>query len=374
MARDYYEVLGVSREASDAEIKRAFRRRARELHPDVNRHDPAAEEQFKELAAAYEVLNDSERRSIYDRYGHEGLRSGGFEPTFADLSDIFEAFFGRGDPFSSIFGGGRATRARGEDIAVEIELTLEEVVHGTTKDVEFESLVSCQHCRGNGAEPGTPIVTCARCEGRGVLQSVSRTFLGQLVQSQPCDRCGGDGRLAEQPCARCRGQGRTRERRTMTVDVPAGIDHGQRMRLAGKGGAGAPGTPSGDLYVLARVKPDPRFERQGEDLVTRLDVPVTDAALGATLDVDTLDGEVELHIPAGTQPGTLIALSRRGLPSLHGRRRGDLHVLVNVMVPKNLSEEQRELLERLAQSTNGQNYPAAERESFFDRLRHAFKT
>jgi len=160
----------------------------------------------------------------------------------------------------------------------------------------------------------------------------------------------------------------------MTVDVPAGIEHGQRMRLAGKGGAGASGTPSGDLYVLARVKPDPRFERQGEDLVTRLDVPFTDAALGATLDIDTLDGEVELHIPAGTQPGTLIALSRRGLPSLHGRRRGDLHVLVNVMVPKNLSEEQRELLEKLAQSTNGQNYPAAEREGFFDRVRHAFKT
>jgi molecular chaperone DnaJ len=373
--RDYYEVLGVARDASEAEIKKAFRGRARELHPDVNRHDPAAEEQFKELAGAHEVLSDPERRAIYDRYGHEGLRSGGFEPTFADLSDILETFFGAGDPFSSLFGGGGRGRARGADIAAQVELTLEEVARGASKDVEFESMVACSHCRGNGAEPGTPIVTCSRCGGTGQLQTASRTPFGQLLRAHVCDRCNGAGKIPEQPCTTCRGSGRKRERQVFTVDVPAGIEDGQRIRVSGRGQAGDRGAPSGDLYVLARVAADQRFERHGDELITRLDVPFTDAALGSRVAIPTLEGDEEAELSAGTQPGAVIRLRARGLPSLHGRRRGDLHAVVNVMVPRNLTDEQRSLLEQFAEAANGDNYSTdEERGSFFDRLRQAFRS
>jgi molecular chaperone DnaJ len=374
--RDYYEVLGVSRDASETDIKKAFRALARQLHPDVNKHDPDAEESFKEAAAAYEVLSDPERRAVYDRYGHEGLRSGGFEPNFADfgsIADIFGAFFGSGDPFGSVFGA-RSGPAQGADVAVEIELTLEEAAHGASREVEFEAVVACARCHGNGAEPGSPIVTCPRCEGTGQLQSVSRTMLGQLVRSQPCDQCEGEGKVARKPCQTCAGRGRTRETRSLSVDVPAGIDDGQRIRLSGRGHAGVRGGPSGDLYVVATVQPDPRFERHGDDLVTRIDVPFTDAALGSRLMVPTIDGEEEVELAAGSQPATVLRLRGKGMPSLRGRRHGDLHVVVNVMVPTNLSDEQRDLLRGFAESANGENYPA-EREGsgLFDRIRAAFR-
>ena len=318
MSRDYYEVLGVRREAGDDEIKKAFRRLARELHPDVNRHDPAAEERFKEVAEAYEVLSDRERRSIYDRYGHEGLRSGGFEPNFANfgsVADIFEMFFGGGD-FGSIFGGRGAQGgpARGPDAAVELSLTLAEVATGVSKAVEVELSTICSKCHGNGAEPGTPIETCARCEGTGQLQSVSRSVFGQLVRTMPCDVCGGEGKVARTPCEQCGGRGHELQVRTLTVDIPKGIEDGQRVRLSGRGHAGARGGPPGDLYLLARVEPDPRFERHGDDLVTRLDVPFTDAALGATLSVPTLEGAEEVELEPGTQPASVMRLRPRPAP------------------------------------------------------------
>lgn len=376
MARDYYEVLGVPRGASETDVKKAFRQLARKLHPDVNKHDTDAEERFKEAAEAYEVLSDAERRSVYDRYGHEGLRSGGFAPNFSDfssLSDVFEAFFGAGEPFGSVFRGRGAGPVQGDDLGVEVELTLEEVAHGVTKDLGIDKLGRCPHCHGNGAEPGTPIVTCSRCQGAGQLQSVSRTVFGQLVQNQVCDRCGGDGKVPEQPCDRCQGQGRVREQGQISVDVPAGIGDGQRLRLSGRGDAGPRGGPNGDLYVLATVLKDARFERHGDELATRLDVPFTDAALGATVNVPTLDGDREVELEPGTQPSTVVRLKGLGLPSVHGRRRGDLHVVVNVMVPRNLNDEQRELLERFSGAANGENYPAdSERTGFLSRIRQAF--
>lgn len=375
MPRDYYELLGVSRGATDDELKKAFRGLARELHPDLNKHDPEAEEKFKEVAEAYEVLCDRERRATYDRYGHEGLRRGGYESHvagFGDISDIFEAFFGGGD-LGSIFGGrGRGGPQRGRDIAVEMSMTLAEVLDGVTREVEVEAVERCSRCSGNGAEPGTPIEACPRCEGTGQLQSVARTVFGQVVRTQACDRCGGDGRIAQTPCTVCRGSGYEERPRTLTVDIPAGIDDGQRVRVSGRGHAGGPGAPAGDLYVLVHVEQDQRFERHGEDLVARLDVPFTDAALGGVLPVPTLEGEEELEIEPGTQAGSVLRLRERGLPSLRRRRRGDLHVVMNVLIPSKLTEEQRELLRRFAESANGDTYELRH-EGLFDRIRQAFR-
>ena len=374
MPRDYYEVLAVSREAGDDEIKKAFRKLARELHPDINQHDPEAENKFKELAEAYEVLSDAERRSVYDRYGHEGLRSGGWQPSsggFGNISDIFEAFFGGGgDPFG---GRGRAGPERGRDVAVQVSMTLTEVLTGAAKDLEYEVTTPCSHCNGNGAEPGTPIETCPRCEGTGQLQSVARTVFGQVVRTQACDRCGGDGRIAQTPCEECRGSGQEVQTKTVTVDIPAGIDDGQRVRLNGQGHAGARGAPAGDLYVLVMVESDPRFERHGEDLVTRLDVPFTQAALGGSVPVSTLDGDEDIELEPGAQPAKVVRLRGRGLPALRGRGRGDLHVVLNVMIPSHLTEEQRDLLRRFEDSANGETYTSNHGEGLFDRIRQAFR-
>jgi molecular chaperone DnaJ len=375
MPHDYYELLGVSREATDAELKKAFRRLARELHPDINRHDPEAEEKFKEVAEAYEALSDPQRRSIYDRYGHEGLRTGGYEPSFSgfgSVSDIFDAFFGSGSPFASAFGGGEAS-GRGADAAVEVSLTLEEVATGAKREIEVELTAVCSNCSGNGAEPGTPIVACPRCEGTGQLQSVSRSVFGQFVRMQICDRCHGEGRIPREPCRVCRGSGQERRTESVTVDIPAGIADGQRVRLSRRGHAGRRGGPSGDLYLLVHVEEDPRFERHGDDLVTRVDVPFTDAALGTTLTVPTLRGDEEIELKPGTQPATVVRLRGRGLPELRGRGRGDLHVIVNVLVPSKLTEEQRDLLRRFAESANGETYPGPRHEGLFERIRHAFR-
>jgi molecular chaperone DnaJ len=376
MPRDYYELLGVSREASEGDIKKAFRKLARELHPDINSHDPAAEEKFKEVAEAYEVLSDSERRAIYDRYGHEGLRSGGYEPnfeSFGSISDIFEAFFGGGGPFGSVFGSQAGGAGRGADAGVEVSLTLEEVLTGVSREVELNLTARCAGCNGNGAEPGTPIETCERCGGTGQLQSVSRSMLGQLVRMHVCDRCGGEGKIPKEPCHVCRGSGHEVRAESITVEIPAGIEDAQRVRLGGRGHAGSHGGPPGDLYLLVHVEPDPRFERRGEDLVTRVDVPFTDAALGATLTVPTLTGDEQVELKAGTQPATVLRLRGRGLPELRGRGHGDLHVLVNVLVPSRLSDEQRELLRQFASSANGDTYPSPKGEGLFDRIRHAFR-
>jgi molecular chaperone DnaJ len=379
--RDYYEILGVPRDASDGDIKKAFRRLARELHPDVNKDDPQAEEKFKQAAEAYEVLSDSERRATYDRYGHEGLRSGGYAPNFegfGSVADIFEAFFGGGGGggLGSLFGeafggGGRAGGpAQGGDVAVRARIELADAAHGTSVEVAYEAIVLCDRCHGNGAEPGTPIETCPECGGAGQLRSVARTPFGQVVRAVVCERCGGDGRVAATPCSRCEGRGRRVDHVKVTVEIPAGIADGQRIRVAGRGHAGERGGPPGDLYVLISIKEDPRFVRDGDDLLTAIDVSAPVAALGTTVEVPTIDGPVELEIPAGTQPHETIVVRGRGMPSLRGRRSGDLRVVVNVVVPRRLDREQRELFERLAKSLTDENLRSDE--GVFAKLKRAF--
>jgi molecular chaperone DnaJ len=351
VATDLYEVLGVDRDASEREIKTAFRRLARELHPDVNRHDPEAEDKFKAAAEAYEVLSDPERRRTYDAFGHEGLRTGGWDPRqagFSHVEDILSSLFGRGGgAFGDLFGFGPTGPAAGGDVGAEVRISFEEVLTGATREVGFDAVSTCERCRGNGAEPGTPINTCDTCGGVGQVRQVSRTAFGQLVQSGPCPACDGAGKVPEQPCERCDGTGREARERRWDVEIPAGIEDGQRIRIGGAGHAGEPGAPAGDLYVLVGVEPDPRFERRGGDLVTVVEVPATKAMLGGEIEVETLEGVRPVEIPAGAQHGDSVRLDGLGLPSLRDPRRGDQHVLFRVTVPRELDSEQRALAERL---------------------------
>jgi molecular chaperone DnaJ len=364
MPRDPYEVLGVERDASEQQVKKAFRGLARELHPDVNAHDPDAEEKFKEAAEAYEILSDDERRATYDRYGHDGLRSGGYAPNFegfGSISDLFNAFFGAA-------AGGRGGPAQGGDVGVAVEIELLEAAHGAKIQVVYEAVKRCERCHGNGAEPGTPIETCERCGGAGQLQGTTRTPFGQMVRTVLCDVCEGDGRVPKEPCRECRGRGRLAVRQELDVDVPAGISDGQRIRLSGRGHEGEAGAPAGDLYVVVGVREDERFVREGDDLITALDVSAPLAALGATLEVPTLEGTASIELPAGTQPGEVLSVRGAGMPGLR-RGQGDLRVVVNVVVPRRLSPEQRELLDRLNESLTEENLRS--QESMFAKLRRA---
>jgi molecular chaperone DnaJ len=368
--RDYYELLGVDRTASDAEIKKAFRALARELHPDVS-DDPKAEERFKEVVEAYEVLSNAERRQLYDRFGHAGLRSRGFTPSdfdFGTLGDLFSAFFG-----DDLFGVGARRRgsARGADIAAEVQIELLDAARGAQREVPIEVAATCSTCNGSGAEPGTSPVRCPTCEGSGRLQSVSSTVFGQVVRTQTCGRCGGTGSVIEHPCSTCDGVGRVLEERSLTVEIPPGIHDGQRIRIGGEGHAGALGGRSGDLYVLVRVRPDPRFVREGNDLFATVDLTMTQAALGTNVKVPTLEGEADLQFAPGTQPGEIRVLREQGMPVLQGRGRGDLRLLVNVALPRRLTDEQRRLLAAFEQASDAGTYEADE--GFFDKLKSAFR-
>ena len=376
MKRDPYEVIGVSRQASETEIKKAFRKLARELHPDVNTEDPHAEEKFKEAAEAYEILSDSERRSVFDRYGHEGLSSSGFHSTFqgfGSFADIFDAFFGGGDPLGSGRGVGGRGAVQGGDVAVQAEVSLKDAARGVSVQVEFDRVGRCERCNGNGAEPGTPIETCERCNGTGELRAVARTAFGQIVRSQVCDACMGDGKIPREPCEECRGRGRKAVRTQLDVSVPPGIADDQRIRITGQGHTGERGGPAGDLYVLVRVRADERFLREGNDLISVVDMPAPAAALGTTVAVPTLEGDEEIEIEPGTQPGALITLPGRGMPALRRGRTGDQIVVVNVVIPRNLSDEQRDLLERLSATLEARNLEAAEAEGLFAKVKRAFR-
>ena len=375
MRRDAYEVLGVERGSDERAIKKAFRVVARELHPDVNSDDPEAEAKFKEAAEAYEVLSDPERKAVYDRHGWDGVDSKGYASQaqgFGSFADIFDAFFG-GDPFGGGRGGPRAVQ--GGDIGVEVEITLEQAARGAEVEVAYDAVEACEHCHGNGAEPGTPIETCDRCGGSGELRAVSNTAFGQLVRAQACDVCGGDGKVAKTPCGQCGGRGRKAGRRTLSVDLPAGIADGQRVRLTGRGHEGDRGGPAGDLYVSVAVTEDERFLRDGSDLISVVDVPAPAAALGTTVTVQTLEGEEDVEVAAGTQPGTVVTLRGKGMPTLgRGRgRAGDQQVVLNVVIPRNLTERQKQLLGELGDSVTEDNLREAAAESLFSKVKRALR-
>jgi molecular chaperone DnaJ len=370
--RDYYDVLGVPRDADDAEIKRAFRKLAQQHHPDVDKGD-GAEQRFKELNEAYRVLSDRQRRAAYDMFGHagvEGSAAGGFEGFgggFGPFGDIFDAFFG-GSP------AGTRRRSRvvaGADLRYDLPIDFAEAVFGVTKEIHFPTLVTCPRCEGVGGEPGTEPQTCPECNGTGEQRRVAQTILGQMVNIVACPRCRGEGRIIATPCTRCGGDGRVREERTLQVTVPAGIDAGQRIALEGEGEAGPRGGPNGDLYVAVKVREHPQLARRGTELYHELPVTFPQAALGATLTVPTVEGSEEVEVPAGAQSGHEIRLRGKGVPRLRGAGRGDLHVILNVVVPSKLSRRERELLRELDEVSQPAVLPKGGG-SIIDRLRDFF--
>lgn len=369
---DFYEILQVSRDASAEEIKRAYRRLARDSHPDANPGDVEAEARFKELAAAYEVLSDPDKRARYDRFGSaDGFDIGDPFGSGEGFGDLFDAFFGNGSPFQSSGGQQRRTGPqRGPDLEVSATIEFTEAIFGVGTDVSVRTAVACEDCEATGAAPGTAASTCSECGGSGEVRTVRNTVLGQIVSASPCRACGGSGQVIPEPCPTCNAEGRNVTEKTFTVDIPPGVDDGSTLRLTGRGAVGPRGGAAGDLYVRLRVRPDERFERQGDDLVHRLQVPMTQAALGATVDVETPDGVTELEIPAGTQPGRLFRLRGRGVPHLNGRGRGDLIVVAEVAVPTGLDDESAQLLRELAEVRGEDVAPPGE--GFMSRIRSAF--
>jgi molecular chaperone DnaJ len=366
--KDYYDILGVAKDASGDEIKQAYRALARKHHPDVSHNKSEAEHRFKEINEAYEVLSDPNKRAQYDRFGvvGNGAGPGDFGFGAGSFGDIFDMFFGNVS---------RATQARpsgpqrGSDLRYDLEIALEEAFAGATKEISFNHLAQCDACKGSGAQTGTLATPCQGCAGSGIMRTVRHTPLGQIVTQATCTRCGGEGHVIEHPCQACAGRGRREIERRLTVKVPAGVDDGSRIRIAGNGEAGIRNGPPGDLYVYLTIKPHATFKRDGLD--TFVDVPVsfTQAALGAALSVPSLEGDVSVTLAPGTQTGTTLRLRGRGMPSVRGNQRGDHHVTVHVMVPTKLNKRQRELLEEYAQSGGD----AIDERSFFERVKDAFR-
>jgi molecular chaperone DnaJ len=361
---DYYDLLGVSRGDSEEEIRRAFRKKAMEYHPDRNR-SPDAEEKFKEINEAYQVLIDSKKRAQYDRFGHTGVGSnGGFDRPF----DGFDVFGGFGDIFDSFFGGAAGQRAsqpqRGDDLQHRVVLEFEEAAFGTEREVDVTRVEICHHCSGQCNEPGTDVSTCSTCQGQGQVRRMQRSLFGQFAQITPCPTCQGKGKTINTPCTKCRGAGMERRQRRTAVSIPAGVEHGMQVRLTGEGDVGRNGGQPGNLYVQVQVQEHPFFQRDGDDLLFDLPLTMAEAALGVEKEIPTLDGDSEsLKIPHGTQPDALFRIRGRGIPRLHSSRRGDLRVAVNLQVPTELNKRQRELLEELARSFNGNGDGSSSKDS-----------
>jgi molecular chaperone DnaJ len=370
--RDYYEVLGIPRDASPDDIKAAFRKLARQYHPDVNK-DPGAEEKFKEINEAYGVLSDADKRARYDRFGRQGLGDLGGMPdyTTVDFSDLFEELFGS---FGFSGGGRRGTSRnaprRGRDLQQSVDLAFDEAVFGVEKEIQFTRDEVCAACSGKGAEPGTNPVRCATCNGQGEVRQMRQTILGSVVQTATCPTCNGRGEVISSPCRVCRGSGLERKTVKKKVAIPAGVDNGTQIRLAGEGQPGTFGGPAGSLFLVLNVKPHKFFKRRDNDIILNLDINVAQAALGADVDVPTIDGSTKLNIPAGTQPGKIFTIKARGVPYVRRSGRGDQLVIVNIEIPAKLTHEQRELFEKLA-STLGTAVKPKEK-GFIDWLNDAF--
>jgi molecular chaperone DnaJ len=364
--RDYYEVLGVGRQASADDLKKAFRKIAMDSHPDRNPNDAVAAARFKEASEAYAVLSDPGRRRTYDMFGHSAVEAGGGSPIdFSDMpfADIFDTFFGG--------GGGRARRQRsnrGDDLRYDITITFEEAFVGVEKQIDVPRLVTCEHCAGTGAEPGSGEETCPGCRGSGQIRRSGQSIFGTVVTAATCPTCGGAGRLLKNPCAQCRGQGRLERTRRLAVRVPAGVDTGSQIRLSGEGEAGLRGGPPGDLYVALRVKPHPHLVRRDQDVIYELRVNIVQAALGDRIEIPTLEGSVEIAVPAGTQNGQSFRLAGKGMPDVRGGRRGDEYVVVQIVVPKDLTAEQKALLRKVGGLTGK---PEKVSKGFFEKLRDA---
>jgi molecular chaperone DnaJ len=378
MARDYYEVLGIARDASEADVKRAYRKLAMEYHPDRNAGATHAEERFKEVTEAYEVLRDPQKRAQYDRFGTVGPRAGGFggfHPDLAEALSIFMRDFGNMGGFDAFFGGGersRRTRRRGPDVRMSLEVSLAEVVTGTKRTVKLRTLQPCVTCGGTGGKAGATSQVCRTCGGVGEVRRATQSFLGQLVSVTPCPTCNGDGTVIQEPCNECRGDGRTRREKTVEIEIPPGVSSNNYLTLRGEGQAGPRGGPAGDLVVAIEVTDDPRFERHGDDLVYDLPVSFSQAALGADYEVPLPVGTLTVRVPPGTQSGTILTHGGKGLPSVESGRVGDLHVRLRVWTPPKLSREMEELFTRLKDLEG--DPPATERSSargFWGKMKEA---
>ena len=376
--RDYYEVLGVQKGAQDDEIKKAYRKLAKEYHPDLHPGDKEAEAKFKELNEAYEVLSDKDKRARYDQFGHAGV-----DPNFgggAGGADPFSGFSGVdfGDIFDSFFGGGFGTRRqanpnaprRGSDAETTVNLSFEEAAKGCQKKVTYKQVERCPTCSGTGAEAGFAPITCPQCNGTGQVRINQRTPFGVVQSSRSCDRCGGKGRIIEKPCQECRGTGNIRRSKTIDINVPAGIDNDEVLNVSGMGNVGANGGPNGDLHVYVNVRPHPVFERRGNDVWCEMPITFAQATLGAEVVVPTLDGKVSYRVHEGTQPGDVFKLAKKGIPSVRGRGRGDQYVKVTVEVPRNLTQKQKELLRAFEKDCDDRSYQ--KRSSFFQKLKDMF--
>lgn len=361
--RDYYEILGVAKTAGDADIKKAYRALAVQFHPDKNPDDPQAEEKFKEAAEAYAVLSDAQKRAAYDRFGHQAGGGAGFDPGFSNIEDIFD-MFGFGDMFGGRGGTRRTTVQRGSDLRYDLEITLENAATGKDEKLRIPRLESCDECSGSGAEKGTTAETCITCSGSGQ----TRYQQGFFSVMRTCSTCQGKGQIIRTPCKICRGQGRVEKEKNIEIKIPAGVETGSRLRVTGEGEGGVNGGPSGDLFIVIHVRDHENFERQGENLYSVAPITFAQAALGAEINVKTLDGEEELKIPAGTQTGTIFRIKNQGMPNLGGRGKGDLFVAVSLVTPKTLTKEQRKLLEQLAEIEDADFSD----ESLIDKVRNIF--
>lgn len=371
--RDYYEVLGVERSVSDDDLKKAYRKQAKKCHPDINPDDKEAESRFKEISEAYGVLNDPQKRQQYDKFGHAGMNGAGFEG-FGNFGfgfeDIFESFFG-GSPFGRNTERQNKGPKRGADIKYTLEINFNDAAFGVSKEVRISRMQPCSVCEGTGAKSGTAPQTCRHCNGTGQLRQVQSTPFGQMVNMRTCDVCRGEGTIISHPCEQCHGNGRIQKSAAINIDIPAGIDNGQTISLRGEGESGVKGGPSGDLYVNIRVKQHPFFIREGYNVICEIPITITQAALGAELEIPTLDGKLKYDIPEGTQTGTIFRLRNKGIKHLRSNAKGDLFVKANVEVPTKLSGKQKEILRQFAEVSGDDVF--IQRKNFFDQVKDLFQ-